>query len=155
MKTFALFIFALIAFSLVNAQKNIDLSMKISDGKLLKNDADIYTLPTIKILGLKTEAEFIHLEKTILANTNVAKFQYLDNPETDGARKALLSFKVKDEKIIVDLFKSINVNNIYINDKTFSVNQIEEIKAYVRELKEKKNTERSAIAKKRIPDSNE
>ena len=157
MKTFALIMLALVAFSFANAQKSIDLSIKTSDGNLFKQDADIYTMPTIKILGLKTDAEFKTLEKSILADPYVAKFQYLDQAEADGARKALLSFKGNDEKTIVNFFKSINVNNIIINDKTFTVNQIEEIKTYVHELKAKKKAERDAntASKKRVSDPNE
>ncbi|NSW44744.1 MAG: hypothetical protein HPY79_02820 [Bacteroidales bacterium] len=156
MKTFVLIMLAIVAFGITSAQKSIDLSIKTDNGNLFKQDADIYTMPTIKILGLKTDAEFKNLEKSILADPYVAKFQYLDNAEPDGARKALLSFKGNDEKTIVNFFKSINVNNIIINDKTFSVNQIEEIKTYVRELKAKKKAERDAIpSKKRVSDPNE
>lgn len=155
MKTLALILFVFVAMSTTYAQKSIDLSLKTNDGNLFQQDADIYTMPTIKILGLKTENEFKNLETSILANAYVAKFQYLDNAEADGARKALLCFKGNDEKNIVNFFKSINVNNIIINDKTFSVNQTEDIKAYVHELKNKKNNERSANAKKRVTDNNE
>lgn len=156
MKTLALIFFVVVAISSTTfAQKSIDLSIKTTDGNLLKQDADIYTMPTIKILGLKTEADFKNLETSILENAYVAKFHYLDNAEADSARKALLCFKGNDEKTIVNFFKSINVNNIIINDKTFSVNQTEEIKAYVHELKNKKNNERSANDKKRVTNSNE
>jgi len=156
MKTYVLIILAIVTFGITNAQKSIDLSLKTDNGNLFKQDADIYTMPTIKILGLKTDAEFKTLEKSILANPYVAKFQYLDNAEADGARKALLSFKGNEEKTIVNFFKSINVKNIIINDKTFSVDQVEEIKAYVREIKAKKKAERNALpSKKRVSDPNE
>lgn len=155
MKTLALIFFVFVAISTTYAQKSIDLSIKTTDGNLFKQDADIYTMPTIKIHGLKTEADFKNLETSILENAYVAKFHYLDNAEVDGARDAILCFKGNDEKTIVNFFKSINVNNIIINDKTFSINQTEEIKAYVRELKNKNNNERSANAKKRVSDNNE
>lgn len=155
MKTLALILFVLVAMSTTYAQKSIDLSLKTTNGNLFKQDADVYTMPIIKILGLKTESEFKNLETNILANAYVAKFQYLDNAEADGARKALLCFKGNDEKTIVNFFKSINVNNIIINDNTFSINQIEEIKAYVHELKNKKNNERIANTKKTVSGQNE
>lgn len=154
MKTLAVIFFALVAVSISYAQKSIDLSIKTTDGNLIKQDADIYTMPTIKIIGLSTDAEFNKLEKQIKSDAYVAKFQYLDNAEADGARKALLCFKGNDENTIVNFFKSISVNNIIINDKSFSINNIDEMKAYVKDLKAK-NKERSANAKKRVSDANE
>jgi hypothetical protein len=154
MKKLAVILFVFVAFSMTYAQKSIDLSIKTTDGNLFKKDADIYTMPTIKIIGLSTDAEYNKLEKQIKGNDYVAKFQYLDNAEQDGARKALLCFKGNDEKTIVDFFKSISVNNIIINDKSFSVNNIDELKAYVKDIKVK-NKERSANVKKRVSDANE
>lgn len=155
MKTLALILFVFVAMSITYAQKSIDLSLKTTNGNLFKHDGDIYTMPTIKILGLKTESEFKNLETSILANAYVAKFQYLDNAEADGARKAILCFKGNDEKIIVDFFKSINVNNFIINDKTFSINQIEEIKAYIHELKLKNKNEHTPNERKTVSGSKE
>lgn len=151
MKTLVTFFFVFIAF-FAFSQKDIEISIKTDDGKIIKKDADVFTLTTFKIHGLKTETEFDQLKKTALINSNVAKFEYLAEAEQDGSRKAIASFKNKDENTIIDFLKSINVKKITINQDSFTLDQKEELKKYIKDLKVKMK-ERAEDAKKRSTSS--
>ncbi len=136
MKTLLTFFFVFTAF-FAFSQKGVEISFKTDDGRLIKKDADIYTMSTFKIHGLKTQEEFDQLKKTALKNTNVAKFEYLAEAEPDGSRKAIASFKNNEENVVFDFLKSINVKKITINDDSFTMDQKEELKKYIKELKAK------------------
>lgn len=131
--TFVLVTMAIFTFS----QKGIEISFKTKDGIIIKKDADIYTTSAFKIHGLKTHDEYEQLKATALKNENVVKFEYLSETKPDGSLSAIASFKNNEDSTIFDFLKSINVKEITINDNSFTLEQKEELKKYIKELKAK------------------
>jgi len=136
--------------SLFSQKQSVTFHVNSPDGKFFVKDADVFSLSPIKISGLKTDADYASFEKLVKKQSVVKKFEYMREINADGTRNATLSITKNDEATIESLFIAINVTQIVINDKTFLVpSQKEEIKSYLKELKEKRKAEKEKEIDKR------
>jgi hypothetical protein len=140
MKKLMLMPFLVVVFLFAYSQKqNVEFSVKTKDGNLLKEDADVYTFGPFKIIGLNTKSDYENFDKKVKNQSIVRKFEYTD--EGNNEKSAILVVSTNEEKSWEDFLKAIGVGKITVNDKTFTLDQKEELKKYLKELKEKHHEE--------------
>ncbi|MCX7861712.1 MAG: hypothetical protein N2449_01810 [Bacteroidales bacterium] len=137
MKTALVFIIFIFTCSGVFSQKQIEFAITCQDGNLFRNDANVYSFGPFKIIGLKTKADFEQFEKQLKKQSIVTKFEYVAPDNADGTKNAMLSINTNEENAIVNLFKAINLSKLTVNDRSFTIDQKEDLKAYLQELKNK------------------
>ena len=147
MKT--LFLSALVIFlaSYSFAQKQVEIALNSNDGNIFRQDADVYSFGPFKIIGLTTNSDYASFEKLVKKQTIVKKFEYVST--TDKSREAIISLSTNDENAVQNFFKAIHVSKITVNDRTFAIDQKEEFKAYIKELKQKHLEKQNAIQNQR------
>ncbi len=127
-------LFSLIAYS---QKQSVEFSIECKDGNLLKQDADVYSMGPIKISGLKSNSDYEKFEKLVKKQSIVKKFEYIPETNQKESKIAVMSFSTNNDNEIESFFKTINLSKLNINDRSFTLNQKEEIKAYLKELKNK------------------
>lgn len=138
-----------ILFISVNAQKSINVIFKTRDGRIITQDANEYTIHPFIIQGLTSETEFAELEKIIKKDPNVSKIEFIGDIFETNKRKCTIIVKDNSDDKLFSLLRSMNVNQLIINDRTFNLDQKEEIKAYIKELKESTKLRRAIPDKKK------
>lgn len=129
-----LFLFSLFAYSQKQA---VDISIVCKDGNLLKQDADVFSMGPFQIQGLKSNSDYENFEKLVKKQKIVTKFEYIQDSKQKDARMAVVSFSTNNDIEIESFLKNINLNKLIVNDRSFTLNQKEELKAYLKELKDK------------------
>lgn len=147
MKALILSVFILFTVSYSFAQKQVEISFNSKDGNFLHQDADVYSFGPFKVIGLTTNNDYASFEKLVKKQSIVKKFEYVNT--TDKTREAVISFSTNDENAIQNFFKTIHVSKITVNDRSFSIEQKEEFKAYLKELKQKHVEKQNAIQNQR------
>ena len=132
MKKLFILVFVLSLVSWSYAQKSVDFVLKNTTGKLFDESNGVYTLTFLKVVGLKSSTDFDAFKKLVTSQSIVKKFDYLAEAEADGARKATLELSSKEN--LMDFFKAINVSHIVVNDKSFTLDQSEQLKNYLKEF---------------------
>ncbi len=163
MKTTMLTLLAVvISFAVYSQKQTIEFSITSPEGHFFVKDADVYTLSPIKIIGLKSDADYVSFEKKVKKQAVVKKFEYLPEKNEDGTKNAMLCITKNDEATIENLLKAINVTKLTVNDKSFMVpEQKEDLKNYLKELKEKHKPVQTQpinerrVVKPRVNQSNE
>jgi hypothetical protein len=148
MKKLFVLVFVLTLVSWSYAQKSVDFVIKNSTGKLFNESNGVYTLTFLKVVGLKSTTDFDAFKKLVTSQAIVKKFDYVAEAESDGARKATLELKSSEKDTIIDFFKAINVKHFVVNDKSFTLDQSEQLKNYLKELKEKAKQQKSSGEKR-------
>lgn len=137
MKKLFVLVFVLTMVSWSYAQKSVDFVIKNSTGKLFEKVNDAFLLSGLKISGLQTASDYDAFKKLVLSQTGVKEFDYLAEAESNGMRKAKLVLASKEEPTFLNFMKAVNVKNIIMNDKSFTLDQSEQLKNYLKQLKEK------------------
>jgi len=119
------------------AQKSVDFVIKNNTGKLFEKVNDAFLLTGLKVSGLQTASDFEAFKKLALSQSGVKEFDYLAEAESNGARKSKLILASKEEPTFLNFLKGVGVKHIIINDKSFTLDQSEQLKNYLKELREK------------------
>lgn len=129
--------FFIISFFVYSQKQAIDISIACKDGNLFKQDADVFSMGPFQIHGLATNKDYENFEKLVKKQSIVRKFEYINDSNQKENRSAIVSLSTNDENAIESFFKAINLNKLNVNDKSFTLSQKEELKKYLKELKDK------------------
>ena len=119
-------VLGVIAFSY--AQNDIAFQMKSNNGKLFTEDNGTYSLSLV-VLGLKSDKEVENFKSVITSNSIVKQFEI--SPAVAGSEnhKANFILTSKEKEALISLFKSANVNQLIVDEKTYTLDQFDQMKA--------------------------
>ena len=121
---FSVLFLGLTVFSI--AQSNISFKFNPKDGSIFTKEKDLFVTP-LNIVGLNTDKELADFKATMTANPIVNHFETY--PKTNGQTeyKAILKLTSKDKGAIISLLKSLNVTTLIVKNKTYTLDQYDQI----------------------------
>lgn len=108
------------------AQSSISLKFNPKEGSIFTKEKELFVTP-LNIAGINSDAELTAFKTTMLANPIVNHFETY--PKTNGQTeyKAILKLTSKDKGTIISLLKSLNVTTLVVKNKSYTLDQYDQI----------------------------
>jgi len=120
-------------------QTNLSLKFSPKDGKVFTKENELF-VTTFSIVGLNSDKESDNFKTTMRANAIVNHFEIAPKIKGQSEYQATLKLNKKGKEVMISLLKSLNVTTLIVKDKSYTLDQYDQISKDLKpksEVKEK------------------
>jgi len=125
------------------SQSGLVFHFKSNNGSITLQQKDNYSM-SFTISGLKSEDQVNKLKEIFSLNSNVKQFEIFNPPTANNERKARLTLISKDKEKLIELFNSANVSKLVVDDKDYTLDQLDQLKIDLKAKHKEVNSTSSA-----------
>lgn len=120
-------------------QTNLSLKFSPKDGNIFTKENNLF-VTTFNIAGLNSDKELANFTSTMKANAIVNQFETAPKVAGQTEYKATLKLNTKDKTSIIALLQSVNVTTLIVKDKSYTLDQYDQISKDIKPVVVKEKT---------------
>lgn len=148
MKNLFIFSILFLGFAVFSfGQTNLSLKFIPKDGKVFTKENELF-VATFSIVGLNSDKESDNFKTTMRANAIVNHFEIAPKVKGQSEYQATLKLTKKGKEVMVPLLKSVNVTTLIVNNKSYTLDQFDQISKDLKPKSEGKEKSKTDVKEK-------